>query len=108
MRPSELEALLRARLDPSAEIKDMTDNGGYGLVRWSRPIVVVGGEPPLMGREHIVHRWAIRDTEGIERWPEGHFYSGGYYEDEGFARSDYLSRSDTGPRARDYDRELGS
>lgn len=92
MRPSELEALLRDRLDPDAEIKDMTDNGGFGLVRWSRPRDYIIG-----GTEHIVHRWATVDTDGTERWPEGHFYSGGYYDEEEFARNDYRRRVDPAP-----------
>ena len=99
MKPSELEALIQQRLDPDARIHDMTDNGGYGLVRWSRRIhPVVGGEKSVV--EHIVHRWATKDTDGVERWPEGHFYSGAYYEGpegEQYARTEYLRREDPAP-----------
>ena len=92
LHPRELEAMLRARMDPEATIHDMTDNGGWGLVRWSRPRDYILG-----GREHITHRWATKDTDGVERWPGGHFYSGGYWDEEEFARADYVKRIDRGP-----------
>ena len=97
MHPSELEALMRDRLDPTADIKDMTDDGGHGLVRWSRTLSFRGGHTEdgtgtRVEVEHIVHRWAVKDTDGVERWPEGHFYNGGYHPTEEQARTDYRSR----------------
>ena len=88
MKPSELEAALREKGAEWAEadIKDMTDNGGFGLVRYTRE---TGYET-----EHVVHRWAVVDTSG-KRIPLL-LWSGLYTTDEDEARREYLRRDDPG------------
>jgi hypothetical protein len=96
VKPSALEALLIEHMaEPEARVHDMTDNGGYGLVRWSRPLTIVGGPSPVTIIEHIVHRWAVVDTDGNAIEPR--FYLGGYYDEEEFARADYRRREDPAP-----------
>lgn len=98
MRPSELQALLREKLDENALIHDMTDDGGHGLVRWSREVVFAGGHTEdgtgkRTETEHIVHRWAVKDTAGQDI--PFMVYSGGYYngpDADTQARADYRSR----------------
>lgn len=91
MNPDDLLGLLRSRIDEQADIHDMTDNGGWGLVRWSRPNPLIPG-----GTEHVVHRWAVRDTAG--RDIPARFYSGSYHPTEDGARADYRGRVDSPPR----------
>ena len=91
MSPRNLEDAIRMTLDePEATVHDMTENGGWGLVRWSRPRDYIAG-----GREHIVHRCAITYTDGNDR--PFMLYSGGYYDEEEFARSNYREREDRPP-----------
>lgn len=93
LHPATLEKMLQQVMgDDTAFIHDMTDNGGFGLVRWSRTRDYIPGR-----KEHIVHRWATKDTAGVERWPDGYFYNGGYYDEEEFARNDYRRRVDPSP-----------
>lgn len=103
MRPSELTEAIRTHLrDNTAVVHDMTDNGGFGLVRWSHDIVAVGGPSPVIVTEHVVHRWAVKDTADNDI--PFMLYSGGYYEDdvrdpaapkgEDLARNEYRRRAD--------------
>lgn len=98
MKPSELEAAIREKLgDDTVVIRDMTDNGGYGLVRYERTVVTVGAT--RTATEHVVHRWATKDTAGNDR--PFMLYSGAYFEEDGLepsaeslARDEYRERED--------------
>lgn len=103
MKPSELEALIRATLDDeTVDIKDMTDNGGYGLVRYDHTVTVVGGPDPRTETRHIVHRWATTLTDGSPVGTESGLllYGGGYYDEEEDARQDYRRRKDGPPETK--------
>lgn len=96
LHPNELQSLIVATFGEEdaedAAIHDMTDNGGYGLVRWSRHRNYIPG-----WREHIVHRWATTYTDGTPVQTESGLllYSGAYYDEEEFARNEYRRRDDT-------------
>lgn len=86
MTKTEIEPLIRERLgEPVVEVKDVTDDGGYGLVRYVLP--------GYGDSEHIVHRWATKDTAG-DPIPF-RLYSGGYYfdDEEAEAIADFRERA---------------
>lgn len=90
MTPADLENLIREKLDDDTiVIHDMTDNGGWGLVRWSRTL-----SPEEV--EYVVHRWAVKDTAGnvmpLLLW------SGSYhFNDRAGSRAEYRLRDDAPP-----------
>lgn len=104
IHPSKLEGLMREHLsDESIVVRDMTDNGGFGLVRYERVLTVVGGPAPVSAIEHVVHRWATVYTDGTPVQTDSGLllYSGAYFEDDGrepsaeqLARDEYRRRDD--------------